>query len=539
MKKGFTLIELLAVIVILAVIALIATPIVLGIISNAKKEAFKDTAYGIIEASRNEYIKEMYSTQTASNVTFTYTDGVESSSVANKSLNYNGAKPSNGTVTLTKNGDVAIAIHDGVNCVYKSYSDNEVTIETKPLSECTADYSVNKQANTPKLAEGMTPIKWNGTAWVSTTVSDKDWYSYDNTNRKWANARTADGSMWVWIPRYIYKIKPLTEGDTNSGWHKATAGIIDIQFSKGTKDDWNSGITLNTTTTANASNNTWTNHPAFTFGDTDLTGIWVAKFEASNNSDEVSIMSTVSSWRNINTSNSFLVCRNMETKTVYGWKVASGLQSNGSFATDANDIDTHLIKNVEWGAVAYLSKSIYGKNTDEIYINNNQNYVTGCAGNTVSEGSYNGCQNTYETENGSKASTTGNIYGIYDLSGGAWERTAAYLDNSDGNLANGSSIVSADLKYKDIHDIEDPDNQSNNYTLSINSKGDAIYETSSDINGAYSWFGDYSYMVNTTGPWFIRSGRYDDTSTSGIFNFNNNDGSAYQSIGFRPVIVSD
>ena len=50
-KTGFTLIELLAVIVILAIIALIATPIILNIIEKARKEAFKDTAYGIINAA--------------------------------------------------------------------------------------------------------------------------------------------------------------------------------------------------------------------------------------------------------------------------------------------------------------------------------------------------------------------------------------------------------------------------------------------------------------------------------------------------------
>ena len=46
-KKGFTLIELLAVIIILAVIALIATPIVLNVIDNARKSANKDSAYGL------------------------------------------------------------------------------------------------------------------------------------------------------------------------------------------------------------------------------------------------------------------------------------------------------------------------------------------------------------------------------------------------------------------------------------------------------------------------------------------------------------
>ena len=50
-KKGFTLIELLAVIVVLAIIALIATPIVLNLINNAKK--------GAAEQSASIYIKEI------------------------------------------------------------------------------------------------------------------------------------------------------------------------------------------------------------------------------------------------------------------------------------------------------------------------------------------------------------------------------------------------------------------------------------------------------------------------------------------------
>ena len=43
-NKGFTLIELLAVIVILAIIALIATPIILGIINDSRKSAAEETA---------------------------------------------------------------------------------------------------------------------------------------------------------------------------------------------------------------------------------------------------------------------------------------------------------------------------------------------------------------------------------------------------------------------------------------------------------------------------------------------------------------
>ncbi len=58
-KKGFTLIELLAVIVILAVIALIATPIVLSILTKVRKSAFQDSAYGIMEAAKGYYAESI------------------------------------------------------------------------------------------------------------------------------------------------------------------------------------------------------------------------------------------------------------------------------------------------------------------------------------------------------------------------------------------------------------------------------------------------------------------------------------------------
>jgi hypothetical protein len=114
--------------------------------------------------------------------------------------------------------------------------------------------------NRPVLANGMIPKKWNGTSWVTVASPDTDtWYNY--ANKEWANAQTADGSMWVWIPRYIYKISSL--------WHVSSTlgGAINVQFSKGTDDDWNSAVigNINTAAGASASNNTWTNHPAFTF----------------------------------------------------------------------------------------------------------------------------------------------------------------------------------------------------------------------------------------------------------------------------------
>ena len=58
-NKGFTLIELLAVIVILAIIALIATPIILGIINDARNEAKKrsaELAYSGVEYAITSYM---------------------------------------------------------------------------------------------------------------------------------------------------------------------------------------------------------------------------------------------------------------------------------------------------------------------------------------------------------------------------------------------------------------------------------------------------------------------------------------------------
>ena len=59
-NKGFTLIELLAVIVILAIIALIATPIILGIINDARDSARERTAELIAKEVELAYTGYMY-----------------------------------------------------------------------------------------------------------------------------------------------------------------------------------------------------------------------------------------------------------------------------------------------------------------------------------------------------------------------------------------------------------------------------------------------------------------------------------------------
>ena len=73
-RKGFTLIELLAVIIILAAIALIATPTILNVIDNARRKAFEETARGYYNAARYTY-DEMYLDGTTQDLNFTFENG--------------------------------------------------------------------------------------------------------------------------------------------------------------------------------------------------------------------------------------------------------------------------------------------------------------------------------------------------------------------------------------------------------------------------------------------------------------------------------
>lgn len=102
-NKGFTLIELLAVIVILAIIALIASPIILNMINNAKKSAAVDSAYGYIEAI--EYTNSM----TDLGVEEKYITSTSTLEEINDTIKLKGSKPTKITELSIENGMVKSA----------------------------------------------------------------------------------------------------------------------------------------------------------------------------------------------------------------------------------------------------------------------------------------------------------------------------------------------------------------------------------------------------------------------------------------------
>lgn len=580
-RYGFTLVELLAVIVILAIILAIAIPGITGIIQNSTKSAFEidakmvlqqieykkleDPSFNITNITKANLKAELgLSDVNYESVSIVLEDNVPTISIvgANKwnglfacgtfrsmrvvqSLTDCSGDLTAPVITILGSNPMNVNIGDtyidagatAVDDVEGNVTSNIIvtgTVNTSVIGSYVITYSVTDtannesmatrivnvidEANAPVLATGMTPVKWNGSTWIDTVESDTNWYSYTTTDKKWANARTIDGSMWVWVPRYAYQIE--------SGYHTDTTGEINIKFLQNTTNTTNDGTNVTSTPTYSSSSQTnYIVHPAFAFDTTQLTGIWVAKFEASGATNAIEFKPNVTSLRSIKIGDMFTASRNMETNSRYGW------------GTSGTNIDTHMMKNSEWGAIVYLAKSTYGKN-DEIWVNNSNIYTTGCAGNSASADWYAGCENTYDTTNGQKTSTTGNIYGIYDMSGGTWELVSAYVNNGHANLTtNGSSIVSAASKYKDVYPQGATDSPSNNYAATINFKGDALYETSNSYTGSVSWFGDYAKAPYMSGPWLGRGGGYDVSTTAGAFSFSSTSGAGYDSESFRSVLL--
>ena len=415
----------------------------------------------------------------------------------------------------------------------------------------------------PNVAEGMTKVRYNSNGkWERVTDDTTEWYNY--ANKEWANvvlsAETdgssifnADGTLdesknyvqLVWIPRYAYRI--------TSQYHQSgsTAGNISVVFigtdNKGT-DGTEYSTTYPTSATTGGSMGDYVVHPAFNYGGTPLAGFWIGKFESSNTSctatdkatgavaytgDEVmTVKAGVTSWRNLTINNMYKTCIGMnKSGNPYGLN------------TSDNVVDPHLTKNDEWGAVAYLSKSSYGKETEEVWINPNSNYITGQAGTGASVSSTTST-NAYNTENGPNASTTGNVYGVYDMSGGAWEYTAAYVKNSNITSYGGNLVAEGTAsKYRDVYSVGSSDSMANNYAVSTPANGhygDAVYETCAetiDTNTyASSWYSDYSSFPSSSYPFFERGGGYSSTTGAGVFFFGGNVGGDNSSLGFRVVV---
>ena len=255
--------------------------------------------------------------------------------------------------------------------------------------------------NKPSLYDGMIPVYYNEGEWrvADSTNSDKDniWYNYDES--KWANAVFVNSDKYidsksgtvvlqsdilgyyVWIPRFKYKLWNSEKiiSDTYNAYNNG----IDIVFESGVNTSGNAKCV---DVVCGGKNNQYLTHPAF--GD-NLRGFWISKYEISDG-------------------NKFVVNKeSLRNKSLSEYKnIINNLSSDyGINAT----VDSHIVSNLEWGATLYLSHSKYGL----------------CPLNKCISI---GINDSYISEYNKKDTTTGNVYGVYDMAGA----TAEYVIGSLG-----------------------------------------------------------------------------------------------------------
>jgi hypothetical protein len=268
-----------------------------------------------------------------------------------------------------------------------------------------------------------------------------------------------------------------------------------------------------------------------------------------------------------------------------------------------------MAKNDDWGAITYLSASIYGTGVasgnepglnggaDEggVRINSNSAYVTGCgpvndAGSTTTyaaapTGATANCTNTsgtnpnvskaYYTDLGVLATSTKNVYGIYDLSGGLYEymmavysdttgaprsgyycqdySTVSYFSGFNGRCDGSGSVnpSTAGIDYPDskYYNLYRQDTVFTNNSSSTSNRqctfatcgGQALHEVwtgtgASGTSSNYRWNGDYAIFVIATYPWFGRGGYSGTGAAAGVWTSNNTSGNASGYYGFRPLM---
>lgn len=551
--KGITLISLVVTIIILLILAGVTIATLMGdngLINKAKDAKIKTEIAGIKEEIQTDILGKQaenngnISDDSLKEILEKYGTLSEEEKLTDK------------TLTTTK-GSYEIKVSDIFNGTTVKDSPKEPTFTTVANAP---DVSGFNKSNTYYVSWDLTnsPYQINEDTNLN-GIAPSNWYDYTSGTNHWANVKTTGGGndcYWVWIPRYAYCI--------TTGYHSDTAGTIDIKFLQGTTNTPIDGSSITISNSSGSGN--WNVHPAFWFDKNNngiedngeqLSGIWVAKYEASSSavseakvtSDltttgggnvtnlQVRVKPNVTSWRGITVNNIFTVCKNLTT--------------NGNSLQGATGIDSHMMKNTEWGAVAYLSRSVYGKNGEvwnNPYYNNTTNYspITGLCGN-ASNGKDNATTDIaktykYNETGGGNASTTGNVYGIYDMAGGAWEYVAGiYKGTTSDNLDNGTNRSnlwdSNNLKYVDQY-TETTGSQSTYYG-NTNKYGDAVYETSSSgVSDTGSWDSSYSHFPLSSYPVFVRGGRALTGSIAGVFAFSGDTGVAYSEVSFRPVVLS-
>ena len=496
--------------------------------------------------------------------------------------------------------------------------------------------------------ENMIPVAYDETTktWRVVTNTElqqnpKNWYNY--TKKQWANALTVSKSSlqsfrdkqtgvdsntaiqtnnnpdilgyWVYIPRYAYEVmrpnaidKFVTEQnfdivfETAKDMKKIPATTCSTNSDhRDYRNDCAHDRTYPGNDNAKANGRTtWATHPAFTWTYTsdvngldrtvETNGFWIGKFETTGtqtnptikpnqlaNIEDDGIGMFYSRAKSVGVSDEYNI-----GEANFRWSSIKKPQENSHNLASTT---SHMLKNDEWGAVAYLSASKFGAGAGNVRRNaatngySRDNYdadgdetsynfagITGCGpaqqtpqtppyistyddGSTLNKTtieSPTACsQDTsraYDGSLGVLASTTGNIYGVYDMAGSRAEYVVAAIteatDQSDSiphnEYSDGFSTMPTEpyvniFKYSDGFVAGYASSGNMNYCRWETCGGQALIEVAA-VQSVWSYSGsDYGEpdmwgQSSTDMPfdwngivWTSRGGTTMDIGESGIF----------------------
>ncbi len=442
----------------------------------------------------------------------------------------------------------------------------------------------------PILEEPLIPVTIESDGTVKKADVKSAWYSYEEKN--WANAiilkdeSTANTynvgdtipeekieSYFVWIPRYRYQLWDLGNYDSLTTIDASKVHEIPIIFGNYTTLDEREGECTTPMLSGESGNcqvGDYMTHPAFL--SIPSIGFWMGKFETGYDG----ATSVKEAQQNVIDSSKVIIKPN-----TYIW---TWVQSASAFYTSfgyKRELDSHMIKNTEWGAVAYLSQSKYGSATN-IRLNNNSLLITGysalneptCGVTGINEecniieavlpGNNGEYSYRYNTSIGYLATTTGNITGIYDMAGGSHEYVLSFMKNGEGTIlvgaklpeyvtgfagltGNSGTVEGLDLPAGRYYDTYLYSSNVNNHTNRI--LGDATGEMgpfeTPELSSRWmfgSWYGDRASGFSSPGAVTMARGGnllndYSIGTLSGIFAFGALEGAAIQDRGFRIILT--
>ena len=428
----------------------------------------------------------------------------------------------------------------------------------------------------PVLKDNLVPVVISDTGVVTKADINKEWYSYEKKN--WANSVILKDesvvykngeeisednieSYFVWIPKYSYQLWDL---GNYSGLTSISDKTQEIKIKFGTSNTSDNVTGECTTpmkdnqgiagTSGNCKVGDYMTHPAFLAFDT--TGLWVGKFEIGYDGATSTAAAQVNS---VDTSKIII------KPNVYSWRnITVGNMFKNSYDYQRN-LDSHMMKNTEWGSVAYLQHSKYGSQAS-VRINNNKAFITGyagteeptlgCSGLSISgnrmESTTLGVDGTYSVNylnnKSIVASTTNNYSGIYDMSGGAWEYVMGYttrattVGGSSGITSLYSNFFTDSIysKYWDRYTSTSYTNYNNRILGdAIGEMGPFGSEKDPDNGTRYrsSWYKDYANFYNSSNIWFAHGGHWNSGTAAGVFAFSCDSGNTDANISYRVVLA--